>query len=136
MKIVDASVAIKWFADEAGADEAARTLADDLVAPSLILGEVANGLWKKWRLHEVSREQSLVAVANLPDMLTELYPLTALADRAVQLSFEYDHPVYDCFYLALAERLQIEIVTADVRMVNKFASTQFACWLQPLVYAH
>lgn len=136
MKIVDASVAVKWFADEAGVDEALSILADDLVAPSLILGEVANTLWKKCRRGEISPDQALVAVANLPDLLVELYSATSLIARAVQIAFDHDHPVYDCFYLALAERLQIEIVTADVRMVNEFASTGFARWLQPLVYSH
>jgi predicted nucleic acid-binding protein len=32
---------------------------------------------------------------------------------AVSLATELDHPVYDCFYLALAQRLDVPLGTAD-----------------------
>ena len=47
MKVVDASVALKWFKQEGGSDEA-RTLLlrEPLIAPELILAEVLNAAWK------------------------------------------------------------------------------------------
>ena len=40
----------------------------------------------------------------LPGYFAFLSPLTPLAARATALAEALDHPVYDCFYLALAER--------------------------------
>ena len=132
MRVVDASVALKWFADEPGAAAAAAVLRDDLIAPSLLLGEVASGLWKKWRRGELTREQSVIALANLPDMLAALYVPEVLLNRAAGICFDVDHPIYDCFYVALAERLQVGFVTADVKMIKKFASTGYAKYFEPL----
>jgi predicted nucleic acid-binding protein len=39
--------------------------------------------------------------------------------RAMALANEYAHPAYDCMYLAVAECLDLPIVTADTRLVNK-----------------
>ena len=132
MKVVDASVALKWFVEESDSNTAWRVLKGDLVAPSLILGEVANGLWKKWRQHEVTRDQALAAIASLPMMLVDTYPPERLVDRATQIALDVDHAVYDCFYLALAEQLRIPFVTADIKMINKFASTSLADLFEPL----
>jgi predicted nucleic acid-binding protein len=53
--IVDASVALCWFASEKETAFANRLIAAavDLVAPSLMLIELANGLWKKTRRGDI-----------------------------------------------------------------------------------
>jgi len=40
-------------------------------------------------------------------------------------SLALDHPVYDCFYLALAEREQSVVVTADRRLITRLAQTRY-----------
>ena len=49
--VIDASVALKWFVEEQGTDQAAALLAgnDLLIAPDLIVAEVANAGWKAVR---------------------------------------------------------------------------------------
>jgi len=47
--------------------------------------------------------------------------------RASELTRLLDHPIYDCLYLALAERERLAIVTADGRMLSlgrKFAAVE------------
>jgi predicted nucleic acid-binding protein len=39
-----------------------------------------------------------------------------LLDSALRLSFELNHPVYDCVYIALALWRNIPLVTADKRL--------------------
>ena len=46
--------------------------------------------------------------------------------RALQLAIECDHAVYDCVYLAVAEALDSELITADVKFARKLASTPAA----------
>jgi predicted nucleic acid-binding protein len=41
-----------------------------------------------------------------------------LAASASRLAVDLDHPVYDCFYLALAVQEQAPVVTADRRFYN------------------
>ena len=115
--IVDASVALKWVAEEDGSAPArAVYLSDECIAPSLILAEVGNALWKKLRLKIVTAEQASAAMATLPRHL-RLFDLPALATRALEIAIDLDHPIYDCFYLALAERERAPLVSADRRLV-------------------
>lgn len=41
---------------------------------------------------------------------------------ALTISFDLDHPVYDCCYLALTRRLGSTLVTADKRLIGKVRS--------------
>ncbi len=41
-----------------------------------------------------------------------------LANRALSLAIELQHPIYDCFYLALAQRENALLITADERLLS------------------
>jgi predicted nucleic acid-binding protein len=122
--IVDASVAVKWVANEPGSDRArALYLSDECWAPSLIMAEVGNALWKKQRMKVVSIEQTTAALRALPDRI-RLFDVTDLAARAFAIAADLDHSVYDCFYLALAERENARLVTADQRLFDVARKTK------------
>jgi predicted nucleic acid-binding protein len=117
--IVDASVALKWFADEENSvhAEALLTGDDELVAPDLILAEVGNAMWKKSRKGLVPSAQVVAAMNGMSKYFGRLIPIAELAARAAGLATLLHHPIYDCFYLTLAERDGIPIITADERML-------------------
>ncbi len=116
--IVDASVAVKWLVTEAYSDTAASLLdpANELVAPELLFAEAANALWSICRRGDISRTDLLEATTSLR-VAPIAVPLSMrqLAPSASRLAIELDHPVYDCFYLALAMHEQYPVVTADRR---------------------
>jgi predicted nucleic acid-binding protein len=115
--IVDASVAIKWFVEEPGSRQAERYLErTDLVAPTLIVAEVTNALWKRVRRGALNVDQALEALDRLPLALAALEPLESLRQAAMRLAIAHDHPAYDCFYAALAQRDGVPVVTADGRL--------------------
>ena len=60
---------------------------------------------------------------NLPVTLTDT---AADLDRAWELSRRYDeHPVYDMVYVALAERIGEQLVTADDRLRERLVGLDF-----------
>jgi predicted nucleic acid-binding protein len=116
--VIDASVACKWYLDEPLSD-AARALADgdDLfAAPELVLTEVGNVLWRRLRAGDIGLRQAREAARHLPIMFAALTPANELLPRALDLAADLDHPVYDCMYLATAERCDAPLVTADDRL--------------------
>jgi predicted nucleic acid-binding protein len=116
--IVDASIATKWVADEPGSARARELyLSDECWAPSLIMAEVGNALWKKQRMKLVTVEQAVAALKALPGRI-RLFDILELAPRAVAIAAELNHPIYDCFYLALAERERVAMVSADERLLR------------------
>lgn len=116
--VVDASVAIKWLVPEAGSIEARAIVVPgiEIVVPDLLLIEVANVLWKLARLKQVSAADASRLMELLPKATTRIEPSQALLPRALAMSLIIDHPVYDCIYLALAEREQLPLVTDDRKL--------------------
>jgi predicted nucleic acid-binding protein len=133
MLVVDASVALKWFLDEpdstAAASVGART---DLVAPELILAEVTNGLWRAVRQGRLRNEDGRQAAMRLAVAFARLVPTGTLVGSAFDIAHALDHPAYDCFYLALAERERAQVVTADRRLHERVAGTAWAGTVHPL----
>jgi predicted nucleic acid-binding protein len=127
MLVVDASVAVKWFIVEPGRPEAKRLLdaGDSLIAPELIVAEVVNVVWKRLMADAIEHSQAADVPRELPQLFTELCPLSTLAQRALAIAAELRHPAYDCFYLALAEAKDAKLVTADRRLVQRLAGTSW-----------
>jgi predicted nucleic acid-binding protein len=132
--IVDASVALKWFVAEPGWQAARRLWRDELrlLAPDLIVAEVCNAIWRKVRVGQATAAQAEDVAAEIQRGVLELRPTVALATRAMAASLALDHSVYDCFYLALAEREQSVVVTADQRLITRLAQTRYEPLVRPL----
>ncbi len=121
--VVDASVAIKWVIEEEGTSAALALRGQKLAAPDLINAECANILWKKARLGELSADEAAFAARLLASGDIEMIQTRDLAEAAVLIAIELDHPAYDCLYLAVAERLDTELVTADNKLLRKAGAT-------------
>jgi predicted nucleic acid-binding protein len=133
--IVDASVAIKWVVGEAGSERAELLLDRRLVAPDLLCVECANVLWKKVRRRELTEDEAAAAIELLENAEIELVSMRSYMTAATVLAVEFDHPAYDCIYLALAEALDLPLVTADeslARRIRKAAADRFGHRLIPL----
>jgi predicted nucleic acid-binding protein len=116
--IVDESVAARWFVPVLAwpAATALLNMGQPLAAPELILAEAANAFWKAVRAGYMTASEMRASVAQLPNLFDELASLQDLATEAAAISIEINHPVYDCFYLALAKCEAAPLVTADKRL--------------------
>lgn len=118
--VVDASVAMKWYVNEAGSLAAHRILESsvNLHAPSLMRLELINGMWKNWRKKIVS-EQEIRDAASLVERAIGSWRQTGdLLEAALSLSIALDHVIYDCLYLALAKEIGATLITADKRLLT------------------
>ena len=126
--VIDASVALKWFLteeDSRGADalfDAFLRSRAELLAPDVLLLEVANALWKQTALLKLLRSEEAVSIFH--DFITlplNLQPSNPLASRALNLAMKFQHPVYDMLYCALAIENDCEFVTADRVLVSRLS---------------
>ena len=127
--VVDASVAAKWFfATEPQSAEALALARDDpaLIAPDLVVAETCSAAWKSMRLGRMDSTDVEEIAATLPRYFAELVGIVALGPRAVAMAAQLDHPVYDCFYLALAEARQLPLVTADMRLLARLEASAWS----------
>lgn len=119
MIVVDASVAVKWFLSETNSRDAVTLLTMDekLIGPTLVRYEVAGALVRAHRRGDLDKKQleSLCNrwISTLDRNVVRLIhePMDLL--RASSLAASIGHPLADCLYLAVAERLAAPLVTAD-----------------------
>ena len=126
MIVVDASVAVKWVLPESDSGPAvALRGTDTLIAPSLVIAEIGNALWKNVLRGDVDRSDAFAALQIAVAHFERVVPIDELAARALELAVGLRHPIYDCLYLALAEREGVPIVSADAKLLSaaKLAGT-------------
>ena len=119
--VIDASVACKWFFEEDLSAEA-RTLAESdaaFFAPDMILVECGNAAWRRVRGRTVPEGQARAFLKALPQWFESLVPSDALLEAAFEMACALDHPADHCQYLALAQEMEMPLVTADLAFANR-----------------
>jgi len=126
--VVDASVVAKWYVPEKH-HERARALRDDylegkhdLVAPALMPFEVVNAL--KYSGH-YDNDRLVEASTTLPEYGIDLVPYRKLGPVA-EVVVDLDVTVYDASYVALAHANDATAYTADSRLLEAIADTEYA----------
>ncbi|MBA3811922.1 MAG: type II toxin-antitoxin system VapC family toxin [Caulobacteraceae bacterium] len=119
--VVDASVAAKLYFIEEQSDLAANVLraANRLIAPDLIFIEMASVAAKQVRRGLASMEQGASAVTSVAALMDRTVPMADLVDRAFQLAADSGFSAYDGAYLALAEAEDLQVITADEKLVRR-----------------
>ena len=88
----------------------------ELIAPSLVDFETANIIRRHELAKLISADQAAQAHADLLDLAIERWPYELLATRAWELRLNLS--IYDASYVALAELLDVELVTLDRRIAR------------------
>jgi len=116
--VLDASAAVRLIlADPAAADLAERVGGAALVlAPELMLSELANTLWKLRRADRLNDLDPQELLAEARELVDRLEPDRHLQAEAMALACHLNHPVYDCLYLALARREAASLISSDRRL--------------------
>lgn len=119
MIVIDASVLANVVGDDGNDGQRARLEfrnAADVAAPDLADVETVAVLRKRWIAGTVSDQRFAAAVEDLEQLEIDRYPALRFMRRAYELRANVT--VYDAAYVALAETLGCELLTADQRLAN------------------
>lgn len=98
-----------------GSVGAAGRLADErLVAPAIVDGEAGSAVRRQWRHGSLSDERANIAIDALGALEIMRFDHRALLPRAWEL--RHNLTFRDGLYIALAEQLQVPLVTLDARI--------------------
>lgn len=119
MIVLDASVVVESLvargpAGSWASEQIAR--ADSLHAPHLIDSEVVSALRQLVLAGGILAREGAQALQDFGDLAMRRYPATALLDRMWELRASLT--AYDATYVALAEALELPLVTADRRLAR------------------
>ncbi len=119
MIVIDASVLANVVGDDGNDGQRARLEfrnAGDVAAPDLADVETVAVLRKRWIAGTVSDQRFAAAVEDLEQLEIDRYPALRFVRRAHELRANVT--VHDAVYVALAETLDCELLTADQRLAN------------------
>ncbi len=119
MIVIDASVLANVVGDDEGDGRRARAEfrgAGDVAAPDLVDVETVSVLRKRWLAGMVTDERFAAAVGDLAQLDLDRYPTLRFMRRAFELRANVT--AYDSAYVALAEELGCDLLTADQRLAS------------------
>lgn len=122
--VLDASVALKWVLPEPDSPKAValrdefRRRVHELLSPDVFPIEVAHALTRAERRRIIKPPTSTRLLLDVMSTPPLLHPSPPLLVRACDISSAMRVGVYDCLYVALAEREGCELVTADTKLVT------------------
>jgi predicted nucleic acid-binding protein len=122
--VIDSSVAFKWEVPEPHSDKALQLRNDyengvnDLFAPDIFPIEIGHALTRAERQKRIPVGAAVSLVADVLQTLPDLHDSLPFLLRAADISSNARIGMYDCVYVALAEREQCELVTADDKLVR------------------
>jgi predicted nucleic acid-binding protein len=127
--VFDSNIGVKWvLAEDLSAK--ARGIRDEfiqglheLLAPDVFLVETAHALTRAHRQGKVTPAEVNSFMGDLLTTLPQFHPYPPLLARAIEISLQTRQGVYDCLYVALAEREGRELLTADRKLINNLQAT-------------
>ena len=122
--VLDSAVALKWVLPEVDSDKADRLRDDylngvhELLAPDVFPVEVAHSLTRAERQGRITPPEASILLAEVILTCPQLHPYMPLLSQAVTISSQARIGVYDCLYVALAQREGCKFLTADDRLIR------------------
>lgn len=124
--VIDASVGIKLFVREDGTELVELIFAGldreppvQLFVPDIFFVECANILWKYVQRFNYPVEDARSDLSDLLRLNLDAIANDELLTVALNMALEYSLTVYDACYVALASLLELPLITADGRLLNK-----------------
>jgi predicted nucleic acid-binding protein len=135
--VIDASIAVAWHLKDEEHSDLARQLLHELaagelqfVAPEHIRYEVPNAITvAAQHRSRLSQAEAQLAVAEFIDLDIPTVTDDALLVAAQSLAFQYGCASYDGLYLALTERLNLRLITADRKFYVLVSTHPLVRWI-------
>jgi predicted nucleic acid-binding protein len=128
--VVDASVGVKLFVNEDLSEVADRLFARlttqpaaQFYVPDLFYVECTNILWKYVHRFGYSPRNARQDVADLRALALVTISTADLIEPALDLALTHDITAYDASYVALAQQLDLPLITADTTLARKLAGS-------------
>ena len=129
MLVADASVIAKWYLTDEESSTAAVALRTAFVegrvsiaVPDLMCYEVANAIHVAHQRKRLKEQDAENAIEDLLAWDFVYSGVDEILAGAVAAAHRFGCALYDAAYVALAEQLDCDLVTADQRLVNKLQS--------------
>ena len=137
--VLDSSVVIKWFQTHEILHEQAVKLRqahlDNIITihvPGLLIYEVSNVLLHKPDMNQFKIWQVIESLFNMEILIEKVEP--KWINTSIRMAYFYDITIYDATFLALAEFLQADFITADLKLIQKVSKLDYVYNLSNIIF--
>jgi predicted nucleic acid-binding protein len=122
--IVDSCVVAKWVLPESDSGQAQRIidefvpLGGRLILLDIAVVEVTNAIWKRFHRGQAKTGQTETMLNFFLSIPCSIEPAIPHLHRALEIARAYQRSVYDALFVALAEHLGVDGITADEPLYN------------------
>ena len=117
--VLDTSAAVEVVLQQKSSEDFVQLLtkADLVLAPTLLITEVANAFWKYQKFADYPYDDCERAIDDSIALVDEYVNEAELYREAFNLGCMLDHPIYDMVYLVLARRNNAILLTMDKKLI-------------------
>lgn len=119
VRAIDSSSAVKFFSKEEGWEQLRKIFLEGTISINLLIKEVANALWKKVLMDEISIEDAQKIINDLAkNEVIKIVNQNKYLNEAFKIATKHKITVYDALFIALAKLESIELVTSDIKQAE------------------
>jgi predicted nucleic acid-binding protein len=135
--VIDASVALKWqFKDEPETEASIQMLTDfiegkiSIFSPTLFAYEIVSAVYIAVSRKRIKEDEGIEIIRDIIGIGVVLADFSGSEENTFRMANTYRRSVYDCAYLALAQKESCNFYTGDKRLFNSMKNkTSFVKWI-------
>ena len=117
MTVIDSSALVELVLNPERARHSGYLLGEDVFAPALLIPESLNALKKQVARKAISPQRAKLAMQRIHTAPIDVVSMHNLTEHIWKLSGTFS--TYDACYVALAQHLDMPLLTCDVKLANE-----------------
>jgi predicted nucleic acid-binding protein len=99
---------------------AAIETAEQIIVPDSLFAELGNVVWQWIEFRQLPLKTGLEVLEDAESLVDKIVPSAHIRELALELAVQASHPFYDTLFVAAAIKEQVQVITFDRKLVNKF----------------
>lgn len=94
--------------------------AEQIIVPDSLFAELGNVVWQWIQFRQLPIATGLEVLEDSEALVDKVIPSAYIREVALELAVRASHPFYDALFIAAAIREQVQVLTFDRKLAEKF----------------
>lgn len=94
--------------------------AEQIIVPDSLFAELGNVVWQWIQFRQLPIRTGLEVLEDAEALVDKVIPSAYIREVALELAVRVNHPFYDALFIAAAIREQVQVITFDRKLAEKF----------------
>ncbi len=94
--------------------------AKQIIVPDSLFAELGNVVWQWIQFRQLPIATGLEVLDDAEVLIDKVIPSAYIREVALELAVQASHPFYDALFIAATIREQVQVITFDCKLAEKF----------------